>query len=87
MAPLFQEAEQSLKNEFIDTYTVNSSKGYKKPIRDFYLDYVKDRLATIGQTQPELRPAIEDFRDFFNIDTIDTEDPDLRDQEGPQIGD
>ena len=86
MAPLFQEAEQSLKNEFIDTYTVNSSKGYKKPIRDFYLDYVKDRLATIGQTQPELRPAIEDFRDFFNIEPLEDPEEDNGDY-APILGD
>lgn len=73
MTELFPDMEQALKNDFIDTYTVNSSKGYKKPIKDFYKDYVSQRMEALEKGFPELEEAIRDFQSF--MDSPDLEDP------------
>lgn len=63
----FPEMEQYLRNQFIDTYQVRSSKGGTKPIKDFYQEFAAQQLADLEQAHPDLGSTIDDFRQFTTI--------------------
>lgn len=60
----FPEMEQFLRNRFIDTYEVRSSRGGTKPIKDFYEEFAARELADLEQAYPDLGSTINDFRQY-----------------------
>ena len=70
----FPEMEQYLRNQFIDTYQVRSSKGGTKPIKEFYQEFAAQQLADLEQQHPDLGNTIDDFRHFSTIVAMDDQD-------------
>lgn len=60
----FPEVEKALLQEFVNTHTVNSSKGYQKPIRDFYEDFVQSKFISFEQDFPEANELLNSFRSY-----------------------
>lgn len=69
----FPEMEQYMRNRFIDTYEVRSSRGGTKPIREFYEEFAARELADLEQAYPDLSSTIDDFRQYSTHEYEDRE--------------
>lgn len=70
----FPEVEKALLQEFVNTHSVNSNKGYKKPIRDFYEDFVQGKFINFAQDFPEANELLNNFKSYRDNNEIPVHD-------------
>ena len=70
----FPEVEKALLQEFVNTHSVNSSKGYKKPIRDFYEEFVQSKFINFAQDFPEANELLNNFKSYRDNNEIPVHD-------------
>lgn len=62
----FPEIEKAMLTEFVNTHQVRRSSGGKKPIRDFYEDFLQSKLISFEKDFPEAFEFLNGFKEYHD---------------------